>query len=174
MCTAASVDRWHARGGPSKSNSSVGVAFTSCHGPVASSRSHTFGQLALAINSAFARWDLAHLYQFTRANGDVLGQPELDDVDDLIDAELAKLDVLACGEQFAFEFDFGDGWTHLCTVGNDMIDPSAELGVTPRGPLAYFGWGAMPDQYGRTQADDDSDTVASDPGLGDLRPLIDW
>jgi hypothetical protein len=104
-------------------------------------RSHTFGQLAPAINAAFARWDVAHLYQFTLANGDVLGEPELDDVDDLIDAELAKLDVLACGERFAFEFDFGDGWTHLCTVGDDTIDPSAELGVTPRGPLAYFGWG---------------------------------
>ena len=140
----------------------------------AASRTHTFGQLADAINAGFARWDRAHLYQFTRANGDVLGQPDLDDVDDLLDAEVAKLDVLACGEQFAFEFDFGDGWTHLCTVGNDKIDPSDEFGVTPRSPLAYFGWGAMPDQYGRNQADDDADTDVPDPKLRDLPPLVDW
>lgn len=140
----------------------------------AASRSHTFGQLAEAVNVAFARWDPAHQYQFTRANGDVIGQPDLDDVDGLIDAQVAKLDVLTHGERFAFEFDFGDGWTHVCTVGDELINAVDELGITPRAPLPYFGWGAIPDQYGRLSEDDDADTVPPDPALGDLPPLIDW
>ncbi len=77
------------------------------------------------------------------------------------------------GEQFAFEFDFGGGWTHLCTVGEEHIDPLDELGITPRLPLASFGWGTIPDQYGRDSADDD-DGPQPDPKLGDLPPLIDW
>ena len=32
-------------------------------------RSHTFGQLADAIDLAFARWDLAHMHMFTLADG---------------------------------------------------------------------------------------------------------
>jgi hypothetical protein len=27
------------------------------------------------------------------------------------------LSTLSLGEQFVYEFDFGDSWTHLCTVG---------------------------------------------------------
>jgi len=30
----------------------------------AAARTHIFGQLAVAIDDAFARWDRAHLYQF--------------------------------------------------------------------------------------------------------------
>ncbi len=35
----------------------------------AAARSHSFGQLANAIDLAFARWDLAHLHMFTLADG---------------------------------------------------------------------------------------------------------
>jgi hypothetical protein len=28
------------------------------------------------------------------------------------------------GEQFVYEFDFGDSWTHLCTVAPTRIDPA--------------------------------------------------
>jgi hypothetical protein len=35
----------------------------------AAARSHTFGQLARAIDIAFARWDLAHMHMFTLADG---------------------------------------------------------------------------------------------------------
>ena len=35
--------------------------------------SHTFEQLAHAINAGFARWDLSHLHQFELADGRVIG-----------------------------------------------------------------------------------------------------
>lgn len=140
---------------------------------LAASRSHTFAQLAEAINAAFARWDQSHLYQFTMPDDRVIGLPELDDVDDLLDAHTTDLSTLVAGERFAFEFDFGDGWTHICTVGDDRIDPAAEIGVTPVEPLAYYGWGTIPDQYGRDSADD-VEGPPPDPKLGDLPPLIDW
>ena len=85
----------------------------------AASRSHTFAQLADAINAAFARWDHAHLYQFTMADGRAIGLPDLDDIEEVLDAKATKLLTLKPGERFAFEFDFGDGWTHLCTVGDE-------------------------------------------------------
>ena len=139
----------------------------------AAAQSHTFAQLADAINAGFARWDRAHLYNFVREGGEVIGQPEFDDFDEeMMDAATTKLGVLKTGEKFAFEFDLGDGWTHLCTVGDERIDPLNELGITPREPVPYFGWGAIPDQYGRQSADDHE--LSPDPELGDLPALIDW
>ena len=46
--------------------------------------------------------------------------------------------------QFLYEFDLGDTWTHLRTVDPELIDPMDELGMKPRVPVAYFGWGAAP------------------------------
>jgi hypothetical protein len=84
----------------------------------------------------------------------VIGQPEFDDFgDDIVDAARTKLNTLALGERFAFEFDLGDGWTHLCTVGDESIDPVEAFGITPREPLPYFECGAIPDQYGRESGD---------------------
>jgi hypothetical protein len=37
---------------------------------------HTFGQLADAINAAFARWDLSHLHEFRLADGRLIGFPD--------------------------------------------------------------------------------------------------
>ena len=51
----------------------------------AAARSHTFAQLARAIDDAFAR--------------------------------------------FVYVFDFGDDWTHLCTVGPERVDPLEALGL---------------------------------------------
>lgn len=49
-------------------------------GPIlAASRSHTFAQLAIAIDDAFARWDRAHLHQFNLADGIRVGRPDWDD-----------------------------------------------------------------------------------------------
>ena len=36
---------------------------------------------------------------------------------------------LTLGEQS--EFQFGDSWTHLCTVGAERIDPLMQLGIVP-------------------------------------------
>ncbi len=140
----------------------------------AAARTHRFGQLAEAINSAFARWDSAHLYHFLLADGTRIGEPEFDDFDeDVIDASATTLSKLSPGEQFAYEFDFGDSWIHLCTVRPERLDVEEELGVFPPEPVPYWGWGTIPDQYGRRWPnDDDEDVQPADPGVSDLPPLI--
>ena len=139
----------------------------------AAARSHGFSQFADAIDTAFARWDRAHLYQFVLSDGTRIGQPEFDDFDEgFIDGATTKLGVLGLGEQFVYEFDFGDGWTHLCTVAPTRIDPVHELGISPTAPLPYRGWGAIPDQYGRRWADDDGEgDEPANPGTSDLPAL---
>jgi len=112
----------------------------------AASRSHTFAQLATAIDDAFARWDRSHLHEFTRVDGSRLGIPSAEDYEPehLRDYKRAKLGQLALGEQFAYVFDFGDQWEHLCTVGPMRIDPLQTLGIESDGPLPYFGWAISP------------------------------
>ena len=44
----------------------------------AAARSHTFKQLADAIDDAFARWDRSHLQEFTLADGRRLCDPDPD------------------------------------------------------------------------------------------------
>ena len=52
------------------------------------------------------------------------------------------------------------------------IDTVDELGISPTAPLPYWGWGAIPDQYGRRWADDDGEGYEPDnPGTRDLPPL---
>ena len=139
----------------------------------AAARSHRFSQLADAIDTAFARWDRAHLWQFEFDDGRRIGLPDPDDLDDeLLDGAATKLATLRPGEQFVYEFDFGDSWTHLCTVAPERIDPEEVLGIAPRSPLPYWGWGAMPDQYGRRWADDEGeDDEPPNLGVMDLPPL---
>jgi hypothetical protein len=140
----------------------------------AAARSHRFSQLADAIDTAFARWDRAHLYQFVFADGRRIGQPEFDEFDDeiFIDGAITALSTLTLGEQFVYEFDFGDSWMHLCTVGQARIDPATELGINPTNPLPYWGWGIIPDQYGRRWAGDDGERdEPPNPGTSDLPPL---
>lgn len=46
------------------------------------------------------------------------------------------------------------------------------LGIIPSAPLSYWGWGEIPDQYGRRTEDDDGETpLPPDPELTDLPPL---
>jgi hypothetical protein len=143
----------------------------------AAARSHTFAQLAEAIDDAFARWDRAHLHDFSLADGSRLttlyedgeeGGPAADD-------RTAKLSRLQLGERFVYVFDFGDDWTHLCTVGAARVDPLEVLGIVPRVPLPYWGWGDIPDQYRRRWDGDDGESdPPEDPGLSDLPPLQPW
>jgi hypothetical protein len=112
---------------------------------------HTFRQFAETINAAFARWDLGHLYAFRMADGFEIGTPG----DDLPvrDSARTKIARRTVGETFEFEFDFGDGWKHRCTVIEADVDPEDVYGVRPKGPVAVMGWGTIPDQYGRTTPD---------------------
>jgi len=129
----------------------------------------TFAGLAHAIDLAFARWDLAHLCEFELADGTVV-------VDDDFEAELQSSGGVArtaglsarvkqhlrVGERCSYVFDLGDSWTHECrVVGID--DPEDVLGMIPDAPTAFWGWGDMPDQYGRLQEEDDEPEDQPEP-----------
>ncbi len=82
-----------------------------------------------AIDDAFARWDRAHLHDFTLADGTRLTTPtRWDEPDDpTLDDRRVKLSRLAGGEQLVYVFDFGDDRAHLCTVDPARIDPLDNL-----------------------------------------------
>jgi hypothetical protein len=136
-------------------------------------RSHSFAQLASAIDDAFARWDRSHLHEFELEDGTRIGTPEPDiDDADVLDECRERLSSLQASQQFIYLFDFGDDWTHLCTVVEASFDPREVLGVVPSAPLPYFGWGNIPDQYGRAWAEEGDEAPAQlDPELTDLPPL---
>jgi hypothetical protein len=141
----------------------------------AAARSHTFKQLADAIDDAFARWDRSHLQEFTLAGGTRLWDPDPDfEVEGEVtgDYRRVRLSRLSMGEQFAYVFDLGDDWAHLCTVGAQRIDPVEVTGILPRAPLPYWGWGDIPDQYlRRWDGDDRESSPPKNPGLADLPSL---
>lgn len=129
--------------------------------------SHTFLDLANAINDAFARWDRSHLSMFTLADGRLVtdeetgaevagpsGGPVMSPLD-IGSVKVAR--ILGPGAEFQFTFDLGDDWTHRCVVGKEKVDPVEVLGVRPKVPLPYRGWGTIPDQYGRRWAGDDGE-----------------
>jgi hypothetical protein len=94
--------------------------------------------------------------------------------DDIADESQLTLNHLRPGEQFVYEFDFGDSWLHLCTVGERRIDPIEALGIRPGTPLPYSGWGDIPDQYGRRWDDEASENPSPDPEGADLPDLGPW
>jgi hypothetical protein len=126
-------------------------------------RGTTFHRLATAIDDSFARWDRSHLHMFTLADGvDIspLAWWDGDEPDGMLDGDKVTLSRLKAGEQFGYVFDLGDNWQHLCTVGERRVDPVETLGIVPDRPLPCWGWGDIPDQYGRRWASDDGE---SDP-----------
>jgi hypothetical protein len=137
----------------------------------------TFRMLADAINDAFARWDRSHLHAFTLAEGtriSIRGPWDESDDDDELDDTRTTLSRLKLGEQFTFEFDFGDSWMHLCTVAEQKVDPHEVYGEAPDRPVPYWGWGWIPDQYGRRWDGDDGESPLPpppDPPLSDLPDL---
>ena len=122
--------------------------------------SHTFGALADAINGGFARWDLSHLHEFELADGRRVGfvDPDPFEGDEPIDdqATVKVADAVGPGDEFEFVFDFGDRWQHHCRVLAEKADPREEWvpGPQNRAPVAIWGWGWIPDQYGRETLDD--------------------
>ncbi len=129
--------------------------------------SHTFMDLANAVNDAFARWDRAHLSVFTLADGRVITDEETgaEMAGSSAGPLIAPIDIAAAkvagtlepGAEFQFTFDLGDDWTHRCVIGEEKVDPMEVLGLRPGAPLSYWGWGTIPDQYGRRWADDDGE-----------------
>jgi hypothetical protein len=122
------------------------------------SASHTFAQLAAAIDRAFARWDLGHLHEFQLANGTRIASADedegLDDGD--LDEARERLARLKARSTFEYVFDLGEGWSHDCAVLRDDVDPQNELGLVPTEIVPVFGWGSIPDQYGRVKPDPDT------------------
>jgi hypothetical protein len=96
--------------------------------------------------------------------------------DSILDERKTLLARLKPGEQFVYVFDLGNDWAHLCTVGKSHIDPIETVGIVPDRPLPYFGWGDIPDQYGRAWSGEGGESqLPPNPGLGDLPPLRpDW
>jgi hypothetical protein len=140
----------------------------------AAAAKHSFGELARAIDDAFARWDLSHMHEFQLEDGSRVGlpDPDFDPEEAFFDERVLSLARLKPGDKFSYVFDFGDDWAHLCTVGSSAIDPLRTLGLVPDRPLPYFGWGHIPDQYGRTWSGDDGESrPPPDPQLRDLPPL---
>lgn len=131
---------------------------------------HTFMDLAEAINDAFARWDRAHLSMFTLADGRLITDEDTGaemaaspggPLTSPLDIETTKVaSTVERGAEFQFTFDLGDDWTHRCLVGEKKVDPVEVLGIRPDRPLAYWGWGSMPDQYGRRWDGDDGESRA--------------
>jgi len=122
--------------------------------------SHTFLALAEAINAAFARWDLSHLHEFELAGGRRIGfvDPDRFEDDEPVEdhAAVKVAQAVAAGDEFSYVFDFGDRWQHRCRVLAEKADPRQEWGPgpLPRQPVAIWGWGVIPDQYGRRSAAD--------------------
>src|SRR5690625_3864506 len=132
------------------------------------SSTHTFTQLASSIDVAFSRWDLSHLAMFTLPDGRIITDAQTGQ--ELANAVVGPLlnpldisktkigDVLAPEDEFRYEFDFGAGWAHRCFIEVEPLDPLEVLGSVPSQPRAFWGWGEIPDQYGRRTEDDDGQT----------------
>ncbi|MCB8971724.1 MAG: hypothetical protein H6533_13035 [Thermoleophilales bacterium] len=117
---------------------------------------HTFGELAYAINTAFARWDHGHLHYFELTDGRRIGFPDdwgrgldlgWEDQDELLPAK-----ELAPGDEFTFTFDLGDDWSHRCRVL--QAETYLDALEAPDRPVPILGWGTIPDQYDRLSPGD--------------------
>jgi hypothetical protein len=143
--------------------------------------SHTFSDLATAIDGAFARWDRSHLCQFTLADGTVVTDEGTGDqlletpfgpvpTAPLVLGRAKVADVVKPGDEFSYVFDFGDDWTHACTVEAAKVDPKEVVGVVPKVPTPTWGWGSIPDQYGR-RWDGDAPGEAKPPRPAGPHPM---
>ena len=133
---------------------------------------HTFADLAKGIDAAFGRWDLSHLHMFELANGRQISSPDPDW--DVADEGALKVSAeLGGGDRFVYVFDLGDNWTHACEVEDMDVDPVEVSGILPSEPVPIWGWGSIPDQYGRRWPDDTGEDNL-EPGLPDSVPLKEW
>lgn len=120
------------------------------------SAGHTLAELAEAIDLAFARWDHSHLHQFEFGDGRryMLGGSEFEP--EVVDSTSVTLDALdlRMGASFEYVFDLGDDWRHRGEVQSIDVDPEEAYGARPDAPVPVWGWGWVPDQYGRISEDE--------------------
>jgi hypothetical protein len=76
---------------------------------------------------------------------------------DVIDSAGARVGALGLvpGSAFEYVFDLGDHWRHRCRVQATDLDPEEEYGALPDQPVPIWGWGWIPDQYGRVSEDEE-------------------
>ena len=143
-------------------------------------RTATFRELAGTIDVAFGRWDFSHLHRFVLEDVELVTIDHWDESPRGAADDSSRLSILELGQQFAYEFDMGDGWEHLCTVAPSRVDPYEVLGFEPARPTVAFGWGDLPDQYGHRFDGDDGGPLPDqpEPPTSDLPPLLpqwgDW
>jgi hypothetical protein len=128
--------------------------------------SHSFAEFADAIDTAFARWDHSHLHSFELGDDRSIGYPDDTFEPDVAWVDHAELKVareVKPGDEFEYVFDLGDHWRHRCVVEPDKADPMQEYGEVPGRPVVIWGWGSIPDQYGRLSFDGDEDNDESEP-----------
>jgi Plasmid pRiA4b ORF-3-like protein len=121
---------------------------------------HTFSDLADAVDTAFARWDVTPPHAFEVAGRHLWSDVTVADSDVRAEPSSAVQvgEVrLRPGSTFRYIFDLGERWEHLCEVERVDVDPVAEYGDAPEQPVPVFGWGAIFDQYGREREDDDDE-----------------
>jgi hypothetical protein len=112
---------------------------------------HTLAEFAEAVDVAFARWDHSHLHLFDFGDGGSFmlgGDEENEDVRDSCTTQLRSLK-LQPGNSFTYIYDLGDEWRHDCEVEASNVDPEEAAGAVPDKPVPFWGWGTIPDQYGR-------------------------
>lgn len=131
---------------------------------------HTFEDLAESIEASFGRWDQSHVREFELPNGRRVGPTDEDADPELIDeAEVEVLGAVRVGDRFTYVYDLGDSWLHRCEVTEadpDQLDWVLE--DPPEEPAAVFGWGDLPDQYGRlAESDEDDDDDDDDEDFED-------
>lgn len=120
---------------------------------------HSFADLSEAADLAFGRWDLSPPHEFTvegRRLSSPTGTPEDTDAEDSAEVTLGEVG-LRLGTRFTYVFDVGEGWTHDCRVEEVGVNPFEEYGEEPDAPVPLYGWGVVPDQYGRLTEEDDDD-----------------
>ncbi|PWU47182.1 hypothetical protein DLE60_19235 [Micromonospora globispora] len=113
---------------------------------------HTFAELAEAIDVAFGRWDLAHLRMLRPAGRDraqLVGLAGRAGLPRHPRRPVPPARPAAPGTSFAYVFDLGEDWTHMCTVR----PADDRWPAPPQAPRPLCGWGSVPDQYGRNFAD---------------------
>ncbi|MGH8899683.1 MAG: IS1096 element passenger TnpR family protein [Egibacteraceae bacterium] len=109
---------------------------------------HSFADLADAIDTAFARWDLTPLHEFGVEGRQLAAEPDEADVEDSDEVTVGEVG-LRPGSRFTYLFDLAARWMHDCTVDEVRVDPYELTGEEPDLPAVVLGWGTIPDQHGR-------------------------
>ena len=122
---------------------------------------HTFAEFAEGVDASLGRWDPTPEHEFEVEGRLLASDPDavgvLLPVADATDSETVTLgDVgLRRGSRFTYLFDPRQRWIHQCQVEETALDPFTLVEEEPELPIPVFGWGDVPDQYGRIDEDDD-------------------